>query len=91
MSYFLMLFNSLLQRKLRMISTRKCISILKDTVCYLSSVIFTSPKSAFSFLLRGVGGSRKNDHEFPFFRDVELCERSLITFCVSGPVCVSVY
>ena len=29
------------------------------------------------FLFEGVGGVRKNDHEFPFLRTVELFERSL--------------
>ncbi len=29
------------------------------------------------FLLRGVGGSTTNDHEFPFSGDVEFVERSL--------------
>ena len=32
------------------------------------------------FLLRGAGGLQKNDHEFPFFWDVELVEWSLTDF-----------
>ncbi len=29
------------------------------------------------FLLEGEGGSWKNDHEFPFLNNIELCKRSL--------------
>ena len=48
----------------------------KNMLLYVSTIL--SFQRLLGFLLEGVGwGLRKNDHEFPFLRIVELFEHSL--------------